>query len=720
MANGIPSLTEIEKLSVDELKNRALIFHARGENEFVAVNEAKQRIAESILNRIATKQSEITRSKGDSVEGAITQTELTSNIETETVLDIQLPQPKIQNCQENNLTYVQAIYHISMGALIEQSSQKIKEFNDLYLNYQNQPESVSGINALLRSYPPLAMINKRNPVYNKAAMRLLGLKRDLPSDAALSSQIFTILRQVKVDLVPMKNSLNPLESLDGFDFDLPMSIAFSYRSKPLVNLDLTLRADAHSMEYQAYKTDQQGQVQLGSILLTKVDPTVSQDTFPGKYCPKISLLLGERDPLQEISGVKQFEIKSFQFVCNSFSLNAFRKARLEGQYESYSAFLDQYPLSPESQDAENALFNLVSQIDSDEMYNRFLNDFPNSTNRALLLRKLFNKVTQKNTWEDYYEFANKYSDSSVKSSAMEKLSTIAAEMPENTLGEKEDKLSRLEEIDQMEAGSNIGLLSRLRKQVSQGRAKALDSPGNEDVRVFKMRSLSVPDNYLSINLDATEIANSHFVGRDLEYGYGIKQVLGVVLSLNYDPKWDQPLREVAANFQFRIFGKRKDPFSIALGGTYTNRSKKVKLEKQDPAYPEGTDENGESQFVNTQSESELYFNGVYKHPGMATFFNFFAGVSHVSFAARYFIIPEFSLVAEINYRHQEFLIDERTTDDTTNNDFQEREDQAAKQRIEGLAGFKIATHMTGKSHIQTKVFYSSRDEVVYLVFAASY
>ena len=363
----MPTPSEVKQMPLAELQSRQVIFWARGEDEASAIGKAKQRIAESILYRVATKVSQTSDTEGDNIEGTITKNKLIESIESETLLDVQLSQPKVQNCSENNKNYIQVIYSITMGELIAQSVSKTRAFQDEYQNYLKHSHSASGVTSLLKSYPLISSLNKRNQLYNQAALRILKIKESLPewnrkySEATVRREVNSTLQGIKLNFSPTPPALNPMETLEGFEFEYPEVLTLTYENQPLVNLDLTLKITSVKPSYQTLKTDQIGQIKLSRISVKKGEMPIDKQGFVKEYCPKLSIELGAHDQILELTNAQQLELKSYQFNCNSFSYVAFQKAKRVDKIEVYSAFLVEYPEVPESKETETLLLSKLKE-----------------------------------------------------------------------------------------------------------------------------------------------------------------------------------------------------------------------------------------------------------------------------------------------------------------------------------------------------------------------
>ncbi len=102
-------------------------------------------------------------------------------------------------------------------------------------------------------------------------------------------------------------------------------------------------------------------------------------------------------------------------------------------------------------------------------------------------------------------------------------------------------------------------------------------------------------------------------------GMGYKQVARAIVGLNINDEWKQPLRESYIDAQFRIFGRLADPVSFAIGASYTLRYDKVELNDQESDKPDGTNKDGDSQYVNTEAEKEVYLTSIFKLPRYSTY-----------------------------------------------------------------------------------------------------
>jgi len=208
------------------------------------------------------------------------------------------------------------------------------------------------------------------------------------------------------------------------------------------------------------------------------------------------------------------------------------------------------------------------------------------------------------------------------------------------------------------------------------------NPVSEDTVVLEQRSLAIPGRHLQIGLTLLDPAAEGVHLNHLELGWGNRGQIGLLIGLNIDDRWMEPLREKYVNLQYRLKNTR-----TAMGITRTLRLTDVTLASEQSDQVEGAVDD-QSLYVNTRDENELYLTSVFDVPALSTHLHLFLGSITQSLAAQYFVLdPDLSIVIE-GYIRQEPEVDDRLTDTEANQDKAERREQAQRLRWDLMIGVK--------------------------------
>ncbi|MGK0289912.1 MAG: hypothetical protein ACI86H_001361 [bacterium] len=724
-----------DELSGTALANKTMNFFAIADNEEKAKKEAKKRIAASILN-IVKVQSSTEQSTTGNLKQVQTKLRQFSKVDEANLLDVPLSQPIIKKCLEGTKTRTIVVYTFKYKDLAAPSLSYIRNFRSQYKRYIRNRGNVDGFSALLEAYKSRVKVANR-PGYFNGALKI----------AKINKKRFLTLKQVEAKLRRMVSDLRvrsssrsirlkPTDNLKQYNLIKPqeITVGFGYRRRKVPNLPLLITIETIDPSQEAFTTDQNGSIKIASLKL-RIDGAVKinlaeyanakeRQAALSKYCPKkvtIGIDIGKSALIDDI---KPIQLKSFPTSCNTLASIAFEKAQKEKTFDSYANFIKEFPESTEKQQAERLLFALVKSVNTKAIASRYLETYPQSSNRREAVSILYKKVKEENTWSGYVDFIKKYSDSSEKVKVVKQLGSIAMTLPSNTLSEKEEKVDKLTFVKKYSAGSSnagsIGkMVSELELAIKNEREKKLKNPVTEDAYVLELRSVHVPNRRVAVAGNMSNVTTTGAEFRSAEIGYGIGKKAGFLVGTKWDYKWKKPWREWYANGQVRIFGEIQDRFSIALGATYIARigdgtdetDYELKDQEEENAIT-GVDKEGDSQFINDQSESEYYLTMAYKVPQWNTYFYLYAGSRNVRTAIQYFFVPKATFAIEAHYRHADYTFSERTYESTLSTTvqaqyIQDREDQADEQRSDVLLGFTIATPLL-KDAAHTKLYYSLR------------
>lgn len=207
-------------------------------------------------------------------------------------------------------------------------------------------------------------------------------------------------------------------------------------------------------------------------------------------------------------------------------------------------------------------------------------------------------------------------------------------------------------------------------------------PDTQDYAVLKMNSIRIPDNYLQFGFDLSQISDNSLQASNLEFGFGNGRTFGIIFGMNIDEQWMEPLREKYFTIQYRV-----DNHKSAVGVTRVLRIPDFSLVKQGPDDADGSID-GESKYVYSEDESELYFTSAFGLDSIATHLHLYLGSISQKIAVQYFFQkPDISVILEGSTRSR-MTVKDRETDTIANEDRDERESQASDLRNDVLLGVK--------------------------------
>jgi hypothetical protein len=726
----------VQSLSLAELQRWPQEFSGSGSSEPEAIQQAQARVAEAIFLRA---ESSVSKSAEFKRRNEVEEFQERSTIQrrTQSALDLPLPQPEIFRCDDGS---VLAVYRLTAQQLAAPSIRYARDIQRWFdPDTQQQPEEASWLARILGSDEPdarafsqllrayrSAVLFERRARYREIALRLAGLAP--PEDSTTIRQnLDPLLSALRLEQTPEFVTLEPDATRQAYRFRQALLLSLEYAGEPIADVTLRVEFLAQQQKHtEISRTDSSGQVQLTSLPL-KVVPVAaklerqSQLDATCPYAANVQLDLGE-------AATQPLELGTLAFECATLSALQYREAERTGTYAAFRAFLQRFPESPEAAEASRAMYAVVRQTDRRESYEQFLRDFPNAAEREDALRRLFQAIDREGTWEAYLDFVQSYPDAAEKAEAVEAMEQIARRQPEDSLEEKENKLARLRVV--VEVGGRFvdtaGLsreIERLEAAIEAERIATYANPLTEDAYVLTMRSIGNPDVYLhpELRIDpANEGLNWYSLSR-LMLGKGWQQSASVMLESRYEPQWEQPVRELHVSGQFRVYGKPQDPQSLALGGVFTSYAGDRTLLSNDDGENEGVDDDGESQFVPTEDEWELYAVGIGKFPAYDSLLHAYVGTLQVQGAWQYFVAtPDLSLVTEFAYRHQAYTVARIEGDTDRNRNFDERQAQAEARRLDLRVGLKLGNVLQENAKVQTKLFYSSQQEAVLLGIGASF
>ena len=644
-------------------------FAGRAASSELAIQAAQQRVAEAIFLRVesvSTSRMEL-RISGESEEEFFEETKISDQISSR--IDIPLPPPEILSCNDGTTL---AIYPLTVGQLAGPSVEYAKEAAQLAaeaaqkkdgdnllerLFGQNGPKAID-LSRLLRAYRSTLLLEQRSR-YRSAALQLAGIDA-VPPSSNLRSELDPLLKDIQFTQQPELVRLVPESSNLGFRYLRPLTITLEFRGQPLVDLPLRLRFQAG----QGIRDELRTTTTSGNLRLTGTDLPV---TLPGD-------LLNSQAQLDQ--------------SCP----------------QSLSVSLD---LGPEANDPME-LGTVRSEC-------------------VPLAELEFGKADRTGTVAAWKNFLNRFPDSPEQAQALRSLTRLQLALPEGNLREKEQKRSELQELRQYGLTGSLGEdvednILRLSNEIEEETAVVLDDPLAEDAYLLQMRSVANPRYYVlpELRIALDEGKEERFSLRRLALGWSQEEgAFGGMLDLRYDPRWKQPFRQMHLNGQFRAYGTRSTPFGLALGGTYFSYSEDRELLSQGST--EGTDPSGASQFSPTENEWEIYAVGIAKFASSNSFLHLYVGSLQLQGAWQYYLkAPEFALIAEAQWRHQEFQVIHYNTDTATNNDYAERQKQAEDQQQDMRLGLKFGNQLSSKVVVQTRVWYSTQEESLLLGVSAQF
>ena len=640
----------------------------RGADTEEAILRAKERIAEAIFLRfesITSNRMELKLNDGD--ENFTEKS--TQRIRTSSRIDIPLPPPEILRC--NDETFL-AIYPLTIGQLAAPSVQYSKDVAALMdeaskassgqtllerLFGQSGPDAVD-FSRLLRAYRSALLVEQRSR-YRDAALQLAKLE-NIPASSEIRSELDPLLSELKLIHSPNLVRLFPASNYKSYRFESPMQLDLTFNGEPLPDIPLRLRFISSKSQLEQLNTISTS----GNIRLSEL-------------------------PIHVTQGVKVLK----------------RQTQLD---ETCPSTLNvQLDLGPEAQTPlELAIIEL----------------------ECIPLSELeFNKSSQINTIDAWKNYLERFPESPQQFEAVQALARIQLKLFEDQLAEKEFKRKELMALRDYQMSATVNeqvedTIARLSSEIEELTAILLEDPLAEDVFVLEMRSLANPRFYFhpELQIAIDEGREERFSLRRLVFGMGQQEgAFGGLIDLRYDSSWKQPFREIQFSGQLRAWGNRSNPLGLGLGGTYLSYTEDHELLSEGPYT--GVDKDGESQFSPTVDEWEIYAVGIAKFPGRNSFIHVFLGSAQIQGAFQYFLkVPSFALVSEAKWRYKDYKSDPRQTDSTSNNDFNERKEQAELQQRDFRFGFKFGNTITNRVNVQTRVWYSTQEDKLLLGIGSSF
>lgn len=207
-------------------------------------------------------------------------------------------------------------------------------------------------------------------------------------------------------------------------------------------------------------------------------------------------------------------------------------------------------------------------------------------------------------------------------------------------------------------------------------------PAMEDYTVLEMRSIKIPDSYWQFGLELTDAPSDGIHASNIEFGFGNGKSFGIILGINIDEQWVEPLREKYITIQYRPLNS-----NTAIGATRTIRTSDFSLNESAADDADGVVDD-ESQYTYGVDENEVFIASTVDLKRLDSHLHLYLGPINQKFAWQYFFRkPDISFIAE-GMTRAEMKVKNRETDTVLNEDKNERESQASDLRTDLLLGAK--------------------------------
>ena len=207
-------------------------------------------------------------------------------------------------------------------------------------------------------------------------------------------------------------------------------------------------------------------------------------------------------------------------------------------------------------------------------------------------------------------------------------------------------------------------------------------PIAEDYSALDIQSIKIPDAYFQYGMEIGDIRSRGIHTSNMEFGFGTGKSFGVILGVNIDEQWMEPMRERYLTIQYRASNDH-----TVIGATRVERNPDFSLVASDENDPDGAVD-GKSRFINEKDENELFASSVIEIESISSHLHLYLGSISQKLGLQYFFRqPDISFIVEGSTRPS-LRTKIRDADTAANEDRAERHSEATDMRNDILIGAK--------------------------------